>query len=161
MNSAIDIRYATAKDIDGIVALFAHVVEPLEIYSKTARSDEIRKFSQAEIQRRIADDARAISLAVVNSALAGFAITEDQRGPIWINWYGVNPDHRGQGVGRAILQHMITSAPERGGTRIWCDTRTNNGGSITLLKDLGFAQLCELKNHWHGQDFYLWSRDIQ
>ncbi len=160
MNSAIDIRYATTKDADDIVTLFARVVEPLEIYSQAARADEIRKFSQAELQRRIAEDARAISLAVVNDTLAGFAITEDQRGPIWINWYGVNPDHRGQGVGRLILQHMIASAPERGGTRIWCDTRTDNVGSIALLKELGFEQLCELENHWHGQDFYLWSRDI-
>jgi len=160
MNSAIDIRYATAQDVDGIVALFARVVDPLEIYSQAARSDEIRKFSQAELQRRIAEDACAISLAVVNNVLAGFAITEDQRGPIWINWYGVNPDHRGQGVGRAILQHMIASASERGGTRIWCDTRTNNVASIALLQGLGFEQLCKLKSHWHGQDFYLWARDI-
>ena len=160
MNSAIDIRYATLGDVNDIVELFARVVEPLDIYSKAARLDEIGKFSQAELQRRIADDTPAISLAFVNSTLAGFAITEDQRGPIWINWYGVNPDYRGQGIGRAILQHMITSAPERGGTRIWCDTRTNNVGSIALLKELRFEQLCELKNHWHGQDFYLWSRNI-
>lgn len=160
MNSAIDIRYATSGDVNDIVELFARVVEPLEIYSRAARLDEIGKFSQAELQRRIAEDTRAISLAFVNSTLAGFAITEDQRGPIWINWYGVNPDHRGYGVGRAILQHMITSAPERGGTRIWCDTRTNNVGSIALLRELGFKQLCELKNHWHGQDFYLWARDL-
>ncbi len=160
MNSAIDIQYAMARDADDIVALFARVVEPLDIYSEAARSDEIAKFSHAELRRRIAEDTRAISLAFVNSTLAGFAIIEDQRGPIWINWYGVNPDVRGHGVGRAILQHLITSAPERGGTRIWCDTRTNNVGSIALLKELGFEQLCELKNHWHGQDFYLWSRDI-
>ena len=160
MNSPIDIRYATAKDVSNIVALFARVVEPLDIYSEAARSDEIRKFSQGELQRRITDDACAISLAFVNNALAGFVITEDQRGPIWIHWYGVNPDCRGHGVGRAILHHLIASAPERRGTRIWCDTRTTNVGSIALLKELGFEQLCELKNHWHGQDFYLWSRDI-
>ena len=160
MSSAHEIRYATARDVDDIAVLFARVVEPLDIYSQAARSDEIAKFSHAELQRRTADDARAISLAFVNNTLAGFAITEDQRGPIWINWYGVNPDVRGHGVGRAILQHMITSAPERGGTRIWCDTRTNNVGSIALLREVGFTQLCELKNHWHGQDFYLWARDI-
>jgi ribosomal protein S18 acetylase RimI-like enzyme len=160
MHSSVDVRYATARDINDIVALFARVVEPLDIYSRAARSDEITKYSHAELQRRIADDARAVSLAFVNGRLAGFAITEDQRGPIWIHWYGVNPDMRGHGVGRAILQHMIASAPERGGTRIWCDTRTNNVGSIALLKELGFEQLCELKSHWHGQDFYLWSRDI-
>lgn len=95
MHSAIDVRYATAKDADDIVALFARVVEPLEIYSRAARADEIRKFSKAEIT----DDARAISLTVVKDTLAGFAITEDQRGPIWINWYGVNPDHHGQVFG--------------------------------------------------------------
>jgi ribosomal protein S18 acetylase RimI-like enzyme len=160
MHSAVDIRYATSGDVHDIVALFSRVVEPLDIYSEAARSDEIRKFSSAELQRRIDDDARAISIAFMKNTLAGFAITEDQRGPIWINWYGVNPDCRGHGVGQAILNHLIASAPDREATRIWCDTRTNNVGSNALLKKLGFEQLCELKNHWHGQDFYLWARDI-
>lgn len=160
MHSTVEIRYATINDIPEIAALFSRVVGPLDIYSEAARSDEIRKFSSTELQRRIADDARAISIVFVKDTLAGFAITEDQSGPVWINWYGVNPDCRGHGVGQAILNHLIASAPDRGATRIWCDTRTNNAGSIALLQKLGFERLCELKNHWHGQDFYLWARDI-
>jgi ribosomal protein S18 acetylase RimI-like enzyme len=160
MNSATQIRYAQANDIDELVGLFSRVVSPLDIYSETARTSEIQKFSSDELARRINEDPKAVALAFMDSNLAGFLITEDQHGPIWIHWYGVNPDFRDLGVGKALLTHLIAAAPDRKATKIWCDTRTNNNQSISLLEKLKFGRLCEIKNHWHGQDFYLWARDV-
>lgn len=161
MNSATQIRYAQANDIDDLVGLFSRIVSPLDIYSENARASEIQKFSPDELARRIDEDPNAVSLAFLYSKLAGFLITEDQHGPIWIDWYGVNPDFRRFGVGKAILKHLIAAAPDRQATKIWCDTRTNNIQSISLLEKLKFERLCEIKNHWHGQDFYLWARDVE
>jgi ribosomal protein S18 acetylase RimI-like enzyme len=160
MNSASQIRYAQENDIDDLVELFSRTVSSLEIYSESARTSEIQKFSSDELSRRIREDRHAVSLAFVGSKLAGFLITEYQHGPIWIDWYGVNPDFRNLGVGKAILKHLIAAAPNRKASKIWCDTRTSNTQSISLLKNLKFERLCEIKNHWHGQDFYLWARDV-
>ncbi len=160
MQSNVEVRYATLDDVGSLVALFGRVVEPLEIYTPAARAREIGKYTASAIRSLIEDDACAVAVAHVAGTLAGFTFTEDQKGPIWIRWYGVNPDNRGQGVGKAMLTHLIASAPNRDATRIWCDTRTDNLESNGLLKKLGFAQLCELRKHWHGQDYYLWALDL-
>jgi ribosomal protein S18 acetylase RimI-like enzyme len=160
MSVKIELRYARLEQIDELSTLFTSVVQQLDIYSDDARTEEVLKFSSNRLTRRLADDPRSIELAFVDQKMAGFLITEFQYGPIWMHWYGVHQAARGCGVGETLLKHLIATAPSRGATRLWCDTRTNNVQSIELLKKLGFDRLCELKNHWHGQDYYLWSKDL-
>jgi ribosomal protein S18 acetylase RimI-like enzyme len=160
MDTPTTIRSAHMADAEKIAALFSRIVGSLEIYSVESREDEIRKFSPDRIAQLIDSDPDAVSVAFRGAEMAGFLITEDQHGPVRIHWYGVNPDFRGLGLGEAILNYLITAASDRKATKIWCDTRTNNIRSISLLEKLDFVRLCEIKNHWHGQNYYLWARDI-
>ena len=160
MNGTIEVRYALPEHVRELSELFASVIQWLDIYSDDARREETRKFSAEKLTLRLEDDPRSIELAFLDQTMVGFLITEFQSGPIWIHWYGVGQSGRRAGVGEAMLRHLIATAPGRDATRIWCDTRTNNLQSIALLKKLRFHRLCELKNHWHGQDYFLWSRDL-
>jgi len=156
----IQIRYALAEDASVVVDLFRAIVDPLDIYTRQARDGEIARFSIAELQSRIARDPKSVALAFIGQSAAGFSITDDQHGPIWIEWYGVDPGIRGAGIGRALIHSLIKQAPTRGATKLWCDTRVNNVSSIALFEHAGFTRLCELKNHWYGQDFFLWERNL-
>lgn len=155
-----ELRYATEADLSTFVDVFRRVVEPLEIYCESARIGEIEKFCAEELRRRLHHDECALTLAFVDSEPAGFSITDDQHGPIWIEWYGVVPDKRQLGIGRQLVQRLLNEAPNRKATKLWCDTRVNNHPSIALFKSLGFTKLCDLPNHWYGQDFYLWQRPL-
>jgi ribosomal protein S18 acetylase RimI-like enzyme len=160
LQKKIEIRYAETADISAVIKLFRSVVAPLEIYSQSARDGEIAKFSNEELQRRISDDPKAVALALVEDSPVGFSITDDQHGPIWVEWYGVDPNIRGSGIGRALIHSLIAEAPARNATKLWCDTRVNNTASIALFESVGFKKLCELKNHWYEQDFFLWERNV-
>lgn len=160
MLSVVDIRYATPNDVQTMFSLFEQVVRPLEIYSIEARAGEIEKFSPPNLLTRIANDPKAVSIAYLDDAPAGFSITDDQHGPIWLEWYGTLPIARGHGVGEKLVRRLIEEAPARGATKLWCDTRVNNTASIGLFEKLGFVRLCDLTNHWYGQDFYLWERVV-
>jgi ribosomal protein S18 acetylase RimI-like enzyme len=160
MNTSTRIRPAHLDDIDQVAMLLSKVVSSLEIYTEESREDEIHKFSSEKLALRIKRDPNAVSVALRDNRLAGFLITEDQHGPIWIHWYGVDPDFRSRSVGEAILRHLISSGRDRKATKIWCDTRTNNIPSISLLEKLNFTRLCEIRNHWYGQDYCLWARDV-
>ena len=156
----LQIRYARAEDIGQVVKVFRAVVAPLEIYSREAREGSIRKFSERELRSRIRDDPKAVAMALAGEEPVGFSITDDQHGPIWIEWYGVAPGARGMGVGRRLIESLIAEAPGRGGTKLWCDTRVNNLPSMALFEHMGFKKLCELRHHWHGQDFFLWELSL-
>ena len=133
------IDYATAADATALEALFRAVVAPLELYNRAARAEQLAHFTAAEFGWLIAADARSVILARFDGAPAGFAIVEDEHGPVWLEWYGVAAEARTHGE-----------------TRVWCDMRTDNVGSNALLVRLGFRQLCRLDRHWHGQDYFLW-----
>jgi len=156
----LQIRYARAEDIGQVVKVFRAVVSPLEIYSREAREGSIRKFSERELRSRIRDDPKAVAMALAGEEPVGFSITDDQHGPIWIEWYGVAPGARGMGVGRRLIESLIAEAPGRGGTKLCCDTRVNNLPSMALFEHMGFKKLCELRHHWHGQDFFLWELSL-
>ena len=156
----LTIRYAAPHDIPDLLAIFSQVVSPLDIYSEEARAGEIRKFSREEFEYRIEADPFAVTLAYSQNDLVGFSVTDDQHGPVWLEWYGVRLDARGAGAGEAIIRHLITELPIRHATKLWCDTRTSNTQSIRLFEKLNFRRLCEVKNHWYGQDFYLWEREL-
>jgi len=160
MGGTIEIQHALPEHLNELSGLFASVIQRLDIYSDDACREEMLKFSPGKLALRLADDPRSVELAFVGRTIVGFLITEFQSGPIWIHWYGVHQASRRCGVGEAMLQHLIATAPSRGATRIWCDTRTSNVQSIALLQKLNFHRLCELKNHWHHQDYFLWSRDL-
>jgi ribosomal protein S18 acetylase RimI-like enzyme len=156
----LEIRYARADDIGQVVKVFRAVVAPLEIYSQAARDGEIKEFSELGLRSRISGDPKAVALAFAGKEPVGFSITDDQRGPIWIEWYGVAPGARGMGIGRRLIESLIAEAPVRGATKLWCDTTVNNLPSMALFEHMGFKKLCELRNHWYGLDFFLWELSL-
>lgn len=54
---------------------------------------------------------------------------------------GVAPQARGRGVGRAILDVLLTWAREAGATEIFLDVRPSNEVAITLYRSRGFEDL--------------------
>ena len=160
-DATFSIRYATADDAECLEKLFAEVVGNLTIYNEEARRTEINKYDLAALRTKIGEDPLSISIAVNDEEILGYCITTDQHGPIWIDWYGVAEGARRAGIGYQLIWHLISELPSRSATKIWCDTRTNNVPSIVLFEKMGFRQLCMLKDHWYGQDFYLWELILQ
>ncbi len=152
----LTIDYARVSDTPTLETLFRAVVAPLALYSQAARAEQLARYTAEEFARLVAADAHSVILARIDGVAAGFAIIEQQHGPVWLEWYGVATERRGQGVGEALLRFVVAEATATGATRVWCDTRTDNLASNALLARLGFRQLCRLPDHWHGQDYFLW-----
>ena len=49
---------------------------------------------------------------------------------------------------------------EKGVHKIWCDTRTNNKESISLLRKLKYRKLGTFRNGWYKEDFFLWEKNL-
>ncbi|MDO7874658.1 GNAT family N-acetyltransferase [Hymenobacter sp. ASUV-10] len=42
--------------------------------------------------------------------------------------FATHPDYQGQGLGTALLQHVLSEARRQGARRIWCDARQDSAG---------------------------------
>lgn len=57
-----------------------------------------------------------------------------------INHVAVDPAQRGQGIGRALMTHLLAEARQRGARRATLEVRASNHAARRLYESLGFVQ---------------------
>lgn len=154
----ISIRQMNDADAEELSNLISEVISPLVYYNELARKTEIEKYSPFRLKESIAEDEDSILLAFCDNRIIGFCITYFDDGLIWLSWIGVHPDFRRYKTAEKLLVKMEESVQARGAHKIWCDCRTVNTASISLLGGLGYKQICTVNNHWYGLDFILWEK---
>jgi len=154
------IRPMAPDEAEAVAALVREVVSPLAYYSEEARRSEMAKYTPENLRAIVAEDGRAVLVAELDGELAGFCITRYDDGIVWLAWFGVADRARGRGVGAAILRGLEDTTRARGIHKVWCDTRTDNVRSQRVLERAGFTRICEVANHWYGQDFVLWQKPL-
>jgi ribosomal protein S18 acetylase RimI-like enzyme len=97
-----------------------------------------------------------LSMALFNDAIAGYVWVKDGRvvgnvtlqsmdgiGSRWrISNVAVTPEHRGQGIARALMQASVREIAERGGNWALLQVRADNDIAHRLYLNLGFADIC-------------------
>lgn len=137
------IRPATEADLPGIFAIYDR-----EVLHGTATFDTEPK-SEAGRREWLRDDAGGrypILVAEVDGTIAGWA-----RLYAWSNRCAyaraaenavyVHADHRGKGVGRALLAELIRLAPERNVHVLLARIVEGNPASLALHEALGFTPI--------------------
>ncbi len=158
MSNEISVRPATRRDLPGVVSLFLEVLRQIPYYNELTKRDEPGKYTLEKLRARLRDDGYSVTVAEDESGLLGFAFTRFDDHVIWIEWFGVSPGSRRHGVGSAILQELVRTAPARSSHKVWCDSRTTNEPVRATFRRNGFREVARLENHWYGQDFILWER---
>lgn len=65
---------------------------------------------------------------------------------------GVHPDYRKRGIGRALMEGLLSAAKERAVTDIFLEVRADNAAAIALYRSVGFADNGIRKNYYHAPD---------
>lgn len=145
MNATLHIRPAQASDC----ALVHRLILDLAAYEKlahkvTATEDDIRRDLFGTSPRVFCD------IAEWDGAPAGFAFwfynysTFDGRHGIYLEDLYVEPEHRGKGIGKALLQHLAKRCLEEGLTRLQWWVLDWNAPSIAFYEGLG----AEAQSEW-------------
>lgn len=58
-----------------------------------------------------------------------------------INNVAVTPSHRGRGISRILMNHLIQMAKEEGAEKMFLEVRTGNGVAQSLYRSLGFKMV--------------------
>lgn len=89
-------------------------------------------------------------IAVINGEIIGWCNIGKLNRPIYLHigqlGMGVVSEHRGKGIGSALLNTAITAAKENGLTRIALSVRSPNKPAIALYEKFGFAHEGTHKN---------------
>ena len=60
----------------------------------------------------------------------------------------VTPEHRGRGIGRAVLRAMLTEALARGAEKALLEVRPSNASAQNLYRSLGFVKTAVRKKYY-------------
>lgn len=158
MSGAVSVRPAEQSDLRAVASMFREVLRLIPYYNALAKRDEPPKYTLAMLRARLRADKQSVTVAEDGTGLLGFAFSRFDDYVIWIEWFGVSPRSRRSGVGSAILQYLVRTAPDRKAHKVWCDTRTTNEPAKATFRRNGFREIARLKEHWYGEDYILWER---
>lgn len=148
-------RNASAEDAANIFEALHVIINELDIYNEGAKSAERLQYTLQYIIGVI-EVSQTSTVAYENDVLVGFSLCDEDGGVVWISWLVVLPQWQRQGIGKEILKKTEDYARQHHFHKVWCDTRTINLPSMTMLQSCNWARVAELRNHWHNQDYYLW-----
>jgi GNAT superfamily N-acetyltransferase len=136
------IRPATAEDVPLILQLIRELAEYEKLSHQVHATEELLRASLFG-DRRFAEAV----IAEANGAAVGYALyfpnysTFEAKPGLYLEDLFVRPGARGQGIGRAMLEHLARIAVERGWARMeWCVLDWNEP-SIGFYKKLGAQPL--------------------
>ncbi|MEW6745660.1 MAG: GNAT family N-acetyltransferase [Planctomycetota bacterium] len=95
-----------------------------------------------------------------HDAVAGYAFVQEdvKRGHVELNDIAIDPEHRGQGAGLLLMQHIMKRY-----SPIKLCVRANNKKALQLYRRLGFEQEAVFENYYDvGQDGLrlVWRKDM-
>ena len=74
---------------------------------------------------------------------------------------GVLEEHRGKGVGKALMLEGINGVISRRGDEIYLEVRVSNGSAINMYERLGFFIKSRLKSYYRdGEDAFLMAIEL-
>ena len=122
-------RLTQSADLDGILALDAVCFH--------------RPWTRADYERELADPGRCFLYVARDAdgrivAYCSFWRIFDE---VHVNNFAVHPEWRRQGLGRALLAHVLSEAARIGAPRATLEVRASNASAIALYESGGFVRV--------------------
>ncbi|WP_312633075.1 ribosomal protein S18-alanine N-acetyltransferase [Pseudescherichia sp.] len=88
----------------------------------------------------------------VDETLAAFAITQVVLDEATLFNIAVDPVFQRRGLGRALLEHLISELEKRDVLTLWLEVRASNSAAIALYESLGFNEATIRRNYYPTAD---------
>ncbi|HYD34673.1 MAG TPA: GNAT family N-acetyltransferase [Vitreimonas sp.] len=149
----------TPEDVPEFTQVLVTVWQSLQhLYKEAAKKEEAAELTEAVIKEKLVSGSYLLIAGKLEGNIVAARVAKFDSGTLYLHLTGVLEIHQGQGIGRQMheftFEHLRQHYPHI--HKVWCDTNVKNEGGIVILEKLGFTKEAELKNHWHGDDYYLW-----
>lgn len=85
---------------------------------------------------------------LVDDTMAAFAITQVVLDEATLFNIAVDPQWQRQGIGRMLLEHLISELEKRDVLTLWLEVRASNHAAIALYESLGFNEATIRRNYY-------------
>lgn len=85
---------------------------------------------------------------MAGEVMAAFAITQVVLDEATLFNIAVDPDWQRQGLGRQLLEHLISELEKRDVLTLWLEVRASNHAAIALYESLGFNEATIRRNYY-------------
>ncbi|WP_116090545.1 GNAT family N-acetyltransferase [Sphingomonas crusticola] len=92
-----------------------------------------------------------LSFAEESGHTAGFALSRLLIDEAELLLLAVDPDARGHGVGRALIERTVAIAAGKGAHRLLLEVRDDNP-ALELYRGAGFGEIGRRRDYYHGAD---------
>jgi ribosomal-protein-alanine N-acetyltransferase len=106
---------------------------------------------------------RAYFVALVDSAVVGYAGSMLVAGEAHVTTVGVAPEWHRHGIGRRLLYTLVNEVRERGAHALTLEVRMSNAGAQELYRSFGFVPVGVRKNYYpevNEDGLVMWAYDI-
>lgn len=104
------------------------------------------------VVRRSGEPTVADNPVVADGQVVAYIVYWQIRDDVQINNVAVRPDHRGLGLGEAMMRYAIAKVRAAGAGFVTLEVRQSNTAAVTLYKKLGFEILGTRKNYYTKPD---------
>lgn len=103
-----------------------------------------------------------ILLVAEGTAILGYSILFAAADQADVSNIAVDPDHRGQKIGDALMKEMLNQAANRGVKEVFLEVRVSNAPAIGLYQKYGFERIGVRKGYYEDpkEDAHLMKMDI-
>ncbi len=136
--SALAIRFLEPHDIPAILRI-------------QSNSPEAAQWSQAAYEN-LRQASQSAWAAEYHGHLAGFLVARVVANEMEILNFGVVPNFRCKGIGRALLQESLTWAAQNGASRAFLEVRASNATARQFYEAHGFASAGVRPNYYRDPD---------
>lgn len=92
-----------------------------------------------------------LTFAEEDMRTAGFALSRLLMDEAELLLLAVEPDARGQGIGRALIERTVRIAAGKGALRLLLEVRDDNP-ALDLYRNAGFSEIGRRRNYYQGAD---------
>ena len=157
------VRRACEDDVDGFIKCYTSVWKSFRSILPDSYIDEVlmgveEPTFKDSVKLNFTNPERILIVAEQDQAILGHAQGNFNKGGYsWLNFIGVEPNHRRSGIGKALLNKFIEESKAFGCTKVSLNTAPCLKEAIKMYAEMGFVPEGYMKNHMHGLDLIFYS----
>lgn len=129
-----------------------------EWIKKYFRIEEMDRISLNNPKQYILDKGGYIAVGLLNGEAVGVCAlipTDHEDFDFELAKMGVSPKAQGKGIGKLLVQHIITKAKELGARSIYLESNRVLQPALNLYRKLGFAEIVGVKSPYERSDIQM------